>query len=118
VMTAEERRIDEGRAARRSGWQIAIRENWYRDVWLFVITLCVLASMIFAYRSNRDRIADIQTSRLQTCERQNARHMHAVLVAQRSDVHNRDLVIALLDAIIPLQDCKLVVEPPGTNPGP
>lgn len=35
-----------------------VRDNWYRDVWLFLLSILVLGSIAFAYTLNKDRIAD------------------------------------------------------------
>lgn len=74
----DERREDRGPQARTPAW---LRENWYRDVWLFLISLFCAVSIPVFYSANKDRIADVQTSRLENvrrgCEDSNAKNEHA-----------------------------------------
>jgi hypothetical protein len=37
--------MTEGRRAGDGGWRSLVRENWYRDVWLIVVTVLVAASL-------------------------------------------------------------------------
>jgi len=104
-----------------------IRENWYRDVWLFVITVMVLAASIGGISENRHRIADIQQSRILVCELQNERHDNSIrtldeLIAklppkQRAQARaQRNANVVLISALVPKQPCRALVEPPGANP--
>lgn len=71
------------------GWRRLLRENWYRDVWLFLITTFAVVAVVTGRNENSQRIEDIQASRAEsirlTCVQQNERH---------------DRSIATLDAII------------------
>jgi hypothetical protein len=57
-----------------SRWRVLVRENWYRDVWLLIITGVTLIALINA-SAESDRI---QAQRVDTiravCEAQNARN--------------------------------------------
>lgn len=52
------------------GWLLG-RENWYRDVWLFLISIV----LVIGVKANKDRVADIQSSRVEavrtSCEKTN-----------------------------------------------
>lgn len=64
-----------------------LRENWYRDVWLFILSALVLGSILAAVNANQNRIQDIQHERvratLRSCVDQNARHDRAIRVTAR-----------------------------------
>lgn len=114
ITPTDGRREDRGPQARRTGWRALVRENWYRDVWLFGITLLCLGAIMFGYAANKDRIDEIQSSRLDTCQRQNQRHDTASAIAQkRVSKDSRPLVGALVDALVPTQDCRELIAPPA-----
>jgi hypothetical protein len=104
-----------------------VRENWYRDVWLFAITVLMLAATIIGINENRRRIAEIQQSRVQVCELQNARHDNSIrtldeLIAklppkQRKQAKgSRDANVILISALVPRQNCRMILLPPDTSP--
>jgi hypothetical protein len=43
------------RRLKRKRWHILLRENWYRDVWLFLITGLVLAAILISQHEARQR---------------------------------------------------------------
>lgn len=69
------------------GW-LRSRENWYRDVWLFIITVLVFLSI----QANGNRVDDIQASRveatLSSCQKTNE-----VIAAYN---HGQDLLATLV----------------------
>lgn len=47
---------EHGRRATDKGWRVLVRENWYRDVWLFIIT----AASAWAVLTTLSIVADVQ----------------------------------------------------------
>jgi hypothetical protein len=100
-----------------------IRENFYRDIWLLIITGLVLVSLL----GLRDSVRQINSNRhevlFQNCLAQNARNLGTksrldTLVAGISDPRekaraerNKAGTIALIDALAPYRrDCRAYVE--------
>lgn len=113
----DERQADRGRHARKRWW---LRDNWYRDVWLLVISLVAAATCIIAILEPGRRADEIQASRYEAtraqCLDQNDRNTIAVALAEKLD--NPDVVIGLINAIIPYRDncaarAKSIITPPG-----
>lgn len=96
-----------------------LRENWYRDVWLAIISLVCVGTIFFGR-------AEIEESRrdaiVRACQEQNARNMKAVTVLDRiiaglpaGDEHDRAVrsragTVALIAAIAPTQNCNAKAE--------
>jgi len=61
-----------------------LRANWYRDVWLFILSTLLLGSIVVAINANQARIQDIQHERVRAtgraCLDQNQRHDTALRV--------------------------------------
>lgn len=111
-----------------SSWQIDWKTNFHRDLWLFLITVLVLISIVTAYSQNKDRIQDIQRSRLEVCERSNQRHDQAIkttmaILARPAAPSQRKLtpaqkaasrrqVIQWVDSLVPKVDCRKILQPP------
>jgi hypothetical protein len=129
-MIEDERRHDHGKPARQRGeWELDWKSNVHRDVWLFLITVLVLISIVTAYNQNKQRIADIQASRLEVCERSNARHDQAIkttmaILARPAAPSQRKLtpaqraasqrqVIRWVDSLVPKVDCAKILQPPS-----
>jgi hypothetical protein len=92
-----------------------LRENWYRDVWLLVITVLVGLAILFGLTANRHRIDDVQKERARAtfvnCLDQNARHDQALKRLERSRL-TRDakaFVTGYTDDIAPKRDCSKVL---------
>jgi hypothetical protein len=108
-LTADERLHDDGIESRR---RTIVRENWYRDVWLFVITVFMVGSLWLGIDANEDRIQDIQASRyifqLQNCQSVNARNLSAKAKARRIvSAQGQRTVTALIDEMLPFHgDCE------------
>lgn len=117
----------EGPRRREDKWKIHIRENWYRDVWLLIISGVVALALIKALNT-ADRaktlVQDIQSQRVEAirnnCRDQNTRHLNTlheldVLDARlppsrRAEARaGRPGVVLLINALAPYQDCKKVV---------
>lgn len=109
------------------GWQTDLKVNSHRDIWMFILSILVLISIVTAYNQNKQRIADIQASRLEVCQRSNARHDQAIkttmeilarpsanqrkmTAAQR--VQSRRVVIEWVDSLVPRVDCAKILQPP------
>lgn len=124
-MAAADDRSERRREDRRfrTNW----RENAHRDVWMFLLSILVLISIVTAYNQNKDRIQDIQRSRLEVCERSNARHDQAIKTtmellarpvtpqrkltpAQRAA--SRRQIIRWVDSLVPKVDCAKILQPP------
>jgi hypothetical protein len=111
IMADNERVDDTGRPDRRP--HPILRENWYRDVWLFVISVFMVLALLGGINANEDRINDIQQSRylfqLANCEASNARNMKAKAKAERLPLspQGRKTVRALVDELQPFtKDCR------------
>jgi hypothetical protein len=108
-MVEDERQHDDGIEARR---RTIIRENWYRDVWLFVITVFMVAAVLFGIGENEERIQDVQESRyifqLQNCQSVNARNLSAKAKARRIvSAQGQRTVTTLIDEMLPFhRDCE------------
>jgi hypothetical protein len=108
-LMADERQHDDGIEARR---RTIIRENWYRDVWLFVITVFMVAAVLFGIGENEERIQDVQESRyifqLQNCQSVNARNLSAKAKARRIvSAQGQRTVTTLIDEMLPFhRDCE------------
>jgi hypothetical protein len=109
-MVEDERQHDDGIEARR---RTIIRENWYRDVWLFAITAFVVWVLIAGIGANEDRIGDIQQSRFlfqfQACVNTNGRNLEAKEKAKRLNLspQGQETVVTLVDALVPFTaDCE------------
>jgi hypothetical protein len=90
-----------------------LRENWYRDVWLFVISVFLIVAVIVGDSENKERVDDVQQSRylfqLANCEASNARNMKAKAKAGRLPLspQGTKTVVALVDELQPFtKDCK------------
>jgi hypothetical protein len=103
-----ERQHDDGIEARR---RTIIRENWYRDVWLFLITVFVVGILVLGIGENDERIEDIQQSRyefqLQNCQSVNARNLKAKAKARQIvSAQGQRTVLVLIDEMLPFhRDC-------------
>ena len=110
-------------------------ERWYRDVWLFAITVLVYLALAADEQQDRDderqdaanaKLSyEIQAQRREfvwrACRNQNERHLKAEKVvdgrirslppgeARQAAVAGRAFTFALIDAIAPIQDCVEVV---------
>jgi hypothetical protein len=108
-LTADERLHDDGIESRR---RTIVRENWYRDVWLFVITVFMVAAVLFGIGENEERIQDVQESRyifqLQNCQSVNARNLSAKAKARRIvSAQGQRTVTTLIDEMLPFhRDCE------------
>jgi hypothetical protein len=104
----DERQHDDGIDARR---KTIIRENWYRDVWLLLITVFVVGILILGIGENDERIEDIQQSRyefqLQNCQSVNARNLSAKAQAKQTvSPEGQRTVLLLIDKMLPFHhDC-------------
>jgi hypothetical protein len=104
----DERQHDDGIGARR---KTIVRENWYRDVWLLLITVFVVGILILGIGENDERIEDIQQSRyefqLQNCQSVNARNLKAKAKARQTvSAQGQRTVAALIDEMLPFhRDC-------------
>jgi hypothetical protein len=105
----DERLHDNGIESRR---RTIVRENWYRDVWLFVITVFMVAILVLGIGENDERIEDIQASRyefqLQNCLSVNARNLNAKAKARRIvSAQGQQTVTTLIDEMLPFhRDCE------------
>jgi hypothetical protein len=96
-------------------------DNWYRDVWLFAITILVFISVNAAFNQS----AAIQHSReraiLEGCQQQNARNvaaygfLNALPVNRNSPrmtpVERKRLIQKFTDALVgPVQNCEKRVQ--------
>jgi hypothetical protein len=108
----DERREDNGIEARnheRPGW---LRENWYRDVWLFLLSAYIVAVTLAGVGANEDRIQDIQASRFefqfQNCLSVNARNLKAKAKAREVvSPQGQRTVRLLIDEMLPFsRDCE------------
>jgi hypothetical protein len=108
LMAKDERQHDDGIEARR---RTIIRENWYRDVWLFVLSVFLVVAVVVANAENRQRIDEIQESRyqfqIQNCLSVNARNLSAKAEAMRSvSPEGQRTVRLLIDEMLPFnRDC-------------
>lgn len=110
------------------GWRRFVRDNWYRDVWLLVVSAVVLVAIIKALgaaNDAKDNVAAIQDSRValtrDTCEQQNSRHDNTIkrlnkLVNEIHDPRQRRRAqaniagtISLIDALAPHQNCTALI---------
>jgi hypothetical protein len=112
IVTGDNERMeDRGRRERRP--IPIVRENWYRDVWLLIITVFMVAALIGGIEANDDRIADVQESRflfqLQSCVNTNGRNLEAKAKAKELPLsaNGRVVVVSLVDAMVPFtEDCE------------
>jgi hypothetical protein len=108
-LMVDERQHDDGVESRR---RTIVRENWYRDVWLFVITAFMVVALWLGIDANDDRIEDIQQSRyifqLQNCQSVNARNLSAKAKARRIvSAQGQRTVTTLIDEMLPFHgDCE------------
>ena len=106
-----------------------LRANWYRDVWLFVLSTLLLGSIVVAINANQQRIEDIQHERVRAtgraCLDQNQRHDTALRVTAQllkrpavppvrklTPAQEKAQRIALarwIGAIVPKRNCALFV---------
>jgi hypothetical protein len=109
-------------------WYIHSRENWYRDLWLFVISIVVAIAIIKAVSTSNkasDLAQAIQRQRVSqardNCLDENARHKNTVdtldgLIAdlpaarRKQAEASRQFTVLLIDALAPVRDCDLVAK--------
>lgn len=101
-------------------------ERFYRDVWLFMITVIVVLGLLFGYQGNNNRLDDIQAERqrntLGACEATNRQNQAIVAFVTASIPKGRrddPDIVAYLDRArvsFPVQDCELVVKRLVQNP--
>jgi hypothetical protein len=109
-------------------WYINSRENWYRDLWLFLISIVVAIAIIKALgTSNKaNELAHaIQEQRVtqahDNCLDENTRHRNTVATldgviarlpaARRKQAEaSRQFTVLLIDALAPVRDCELVAK--------
>lgn len=112
----DERQDDLGPEAREDpphrGWRAFVRENWYRDVWLLLITLFVVAVTLVGFASIQE--SRYQAALLQCLQRNSAN----VMAKERLDEllanvppaqaqRTKDFSIVLIDAMVPFErDCE------------
>ena len=56
--------------SRRQRFAEALPERFYRDVWLFLVSVLALASILIGQDQNRQRVEDIQASRVEAIRSQ------------------------------------------------
>jgi hypothetical protein len=89
-----------------------LRENWYRDVWLFLITVFVVGATLAGISENQQRIDEIQESRYQfqlaNCQSVNARNLSAKAKARETvSPEGQRTVRLLIDEMLPFyRDCE------------
>lgn len=125
--------------------RINVRENWYRDVWLLLITgVTVLLAIIAVNAANnaQQAVKDVQAQRVESiltsCNQQNARHDHTIrqldlVLAKAERVatparrlqlrQSRAATVLLINQLAPKLDCQQVVlmatrTPPETSVPP
>lgn len=126
----DDRQNDHGIRSRRGQLELNWRANFYRDAWLFLLSVLLLVTTVVSYNENRDRVDDIQRSRIELCERQNMRHDRAIIAVNRlinrpasprrhvtpaQRLQAAQQVRAVVDAMVPRQNCRVVLEPPNVT---
>lgn len=124
--------------------RIRVRENWYRDVWLLIITGVVALAVSQAQEGSRQAAragrqakqaaVEIQAQRVETirtsCKAQNLRHVRTVrellqiaaIIERKQPSKAREVRssigynILLIDQLAPLQDCAAVVRAATSAP--
>jgi hypothetical protein len=102
------------------GWRRLVHDNWYRDLWLFAVTVIALAAILIGNHENHHRINDIQSERARAltlvCEQTNAQNAGIVAFikasippARRHDPATR-AYLALASRAFPQTDCPTVVD--------
>lgn len=105
-----------------------MRENWYRDIWLLIVSVVDVVAIISALHAANQanhNVASIQNSRisitLDTCRDQNKRNDNTIarlnkIVNNIPDPHQRRLArrsvattVSLIDAVVPKQNCEALV---------
>lgn len=131
-----ERRTNTGRrASDKSKWVLHVQENWYRDVWLLIITVALFAIAIKALNTASDARQlgiSIQSSRRElltrNCNDQNKRNRNTVAqldkeiatlppVLRKRAQANKNFTVLLIDTLAPHQNCKklpsaVIIHPP------